>query len=422
MLNKLLRFILEYDIVCAGDEVVCAVSGGADSVALLFAMYLLMPKLQIKVSAAHFNHGLRGAESDRDEKFVRDFCARYDIPLSVGNGDVVAGKKGLEAAARESRYAFLQTLSGKVATAHTADDNAETVLMHMLRGAGLKGLGGITPVREGVIRPMLCVTRAEVLDFLEEYHLPFVNDSSNDTDQFLRNRLRHNVMSYLTAENPRLPENLSAMALRLREDEVYLARQAADSYTEETSKLRELPLPIRHRVLASLLTRNGVKEPSSEQIEAAEGLLFAKRGSAVIQFAGGVRIGRQDGKLVRIRNKSALETVKLPCPGELEFPQYNIKIVCIPDQKPELQRESFTVQAVGNLIVRSRKTGDKIRLFGGTKSLKKLFIDQKIPAHRRSDIPVIADEQGVLGVYGIGANLERHDPDRPGVQIRFERI
>lgn len=422
MLNKLSRFIHKYHMVSAGDQVVCAVSGGADSVALLFSMYLLAPKLGITVKAAHFNHGLRGEESDRDEAFVRDLCAGYDIPLSVGGGNVTAGKKGLEASARDARYAFFKTLSGKVATAHTADDNAETVLMHMLRGSGLRGLGGITPVRGDLIRPMLCVTRQEVLDFLSEYHLSFVQDSSNDTDQFLRNRLRHHVMPNLRAENPRLPENLSAAALRLREDEKYLSAQAMSAYTEEVDKLRELPLPLQQRILACFLVRNGVKEPSSEQIEEAQRLLSSEKGSAIVQYAGDVRITRRDGKLICLEEESAPEPVRLSCPGELELPRLNLRIVCLPNQMPQLQKECFTVQTAGELIVRPRQPGDTIRLWGGTKSLKKLYIDEKIPAYKRSSIPVVADACGVLGVYGIGANLERHDPERPGVLIRFEQM
>ena len=159
MLSKLLIMIRRYEMVQPGDTVVCAVSGGADSVALLWGMYLLKEKLQISLQAAHFNHHLRGAESDRDQAFVKDFCDRFDIPLTVGSGQVVPGEKGLEAAAREARYGFLEQLPGKIATAHTADDNAETVLMHLVRGTGLKGLGGIAPVRGKLIRPMLQVTR-----------------------------------------------------------------------------------------------------------------------------------------------------------------------------------------------------------------------------------------------------------------------
>ena len=154
MLNKLLRFIRRYDMLSPGDTVICAVSGGADSVALLFAMYLLRQKLQIRLQAAHFDHQLRGEESAQDARFVRELCQRFDIPLTVGSGPVTAGEKGLEAAARDARYAFLMGLPGKIATAHTADDNAETVLMRLVRGTGLKGLGAIAPVRDRLIRPM----------------------------------------------------------------------------------------------------------------------------------------------------------------------------------------------------------------------------------------------------------------------------
>ena len=201
MQNKLCAFANRYAMLQPGDRVICAVSGGADSMALLWAFYLLKEKLQISLSAAHFNHHLRGAESDRDEQFVKTFCQDYGIPFVSGSSQVVAGSKGLEAAAREARYAFLRSLPGTIATAHTADDNAETLLMHLVRGTGLKGLGGITPVNGPLIRPMLEITRAEVMAFLEEYSIPFVEDSSNGGDDFLRNRLRHHVMPLLKQEN-----------------------------------------------------------------------------------------------------------------------------------------------------------------------------------------------------------------------------
>ena len=188
MFESLLTMMRRYEMTQPGDRVVCAVSGGADSVALLFALYLLKEKLGITLEAAHFNHQLRGEESDRDEAFVRELCDRFDIPLHVGRGRVVAGKKGLEAAARDARYAYFETLPGKLATAHTADDNAETILMRLVRGTGLKGLGGISPVRGRIIRPMLLVTRQQVRAFLEEYCLSHGEDSSNGTDDFLRNR------------------------------------------------------------------------------------------------------------------------------------------------------------------------------------------------------------------------------------------
>ena len=249
MLNKLEQFARRYNMVSPGDTVVCAVSGGADSVALLFALYLLKEKWQITLEAAHFNHHLRGSESDRDEAFVRDFCDRYDIPLHIGGGDVIPGKKGLEAAARDARYAFLNTIPGKIATAHTADDNAETVLLHLVRGTGLKGLGAISPVNGKLIRPTLSVTRQDVEDFLSEYHLSHIEDSSNRTDHFLRNRIRHQVMPLLKAENPSLAENLSAMALRLRQDEAALDRLATIQPMPSVDELKAMAPAVRSRVL-----------------------------------------------------------------------------------------------------------------------------------------------------------------------------
>ena len=197
-----------------GYTVICALSGGADSVALLYGLYLLRDRLGIRLEAAHFNHCLRGEESQRDEAFARQLCEKLEIPLAVSRAQIVPGEKGLENAAREARYAFLRSLPGKIATAHTADDNAETVLMRMVRGTGLKGLGGIPPVNGSVIRPMLTVTRLDVEDFLKEHGLPHVEDSSNAGDDFLRNRLRHHVLPLLHQENPKISENLSAMALR----------------------------------------------------------------------------------------------------------------------------------------------------------------------------------------------------------------
>ena len=194
MLNKLLKFIRQENLLEPGDRVTCAVSGGADSMALLFGLYLLRQKLGITLEAAHFNHRLRGEESERDARFVSDFCRDYQIPLHMGAGTITPGKKGLEAAAREARYGFLESLPGKIATAHTAADNAETVLMHLIRGTGLRGLGGISPVRGSIIRPMLLITRQEVEAFLEEWSIPHVEDGSNESSQFLRNRIRHQMM------------------------------------------------------------------------------------------------------------------------------------------------------------------------------------------------------------------------------------
>lgn len=417
MLNKLLKFIREQEMIRSGDRVVCAVSGGADSVALLFAFYLLKEKLDITLEAAHFNHHLRGEESDRDEAFVAELCDRYDIPLHRGGGQVVPGKKGLEAAARDARYAFLRSLPGKIATAHTADDNAETVLMHLIRGTGLKGLGGITPIHGNVIRPMLKVTRQDVEAFLEEWCLSHIEDSSNETDAFLRNRIRHHVMPLLAGENPKIAENLSQMALRLRLDEEFLSSLANSTALPGVESLKTMPKALRNRALEAFLRENGVKEPEDAHIALAESLVFSDKPSARASFPGGITVARNYDRLEVLSGEREQEEVILPCPGEVQLP--GLRVSCVPAEESINTPDAFTVSSVGTIRIRCRKSGDSIRLSGGSKSLKKLFIDRKIPAARRQQIPVVCDDAGILGVYTIGANWDRTGGKHP-VTIRFE--
>ena len=402
MLSKLRAFVKEQGLIAPGDSVVCAVSGGADSVALLWALYLLREEWDLTLSAAHFNHRLRGEESGRDEQFVRDFCAGYGIPLFVEEGSVVPGEKGLEAAAREARYAFFATLPGKIATAHTADDNAETVLMHLVRGTGLKGLGGIAPIRGRLIRPMLNVTREDVEAFLSEYAVPHIEDSSNGTDAFLRNRLRHHVMPLLKNENPRLAENLSAMALRLRLDEQALAEQSTMA-VPDVKILRAMSPAVRARALENFLKTSGVREPEAVHLRLLEALVFSGNPSARGSFPGGITVGR---------NYNTLEVVP-----EAQAPSADF--TCAPAEAVINTADTFTVVPVGQLFLRSRQSGDAIRLPGGRKSIKKLFIDRKIPAARRDQIPILCDEAGILGIPGIGVNLDRAATALPATQIKF---
>lgn len=417
MLNKLAAFLRRYDLVRKGDTVICAVSGGADSMALLFAMYLLRDKLDIFVQAAHFNHCLRGEESQADEAFVREFCGRYDIALSVGRAEVTAGKKGLEAAAREARYLFFDTLEGKIATAHTADDNAETVLMHMIRGTGLKGLGGIAPQRGKLIRPMLEITRQQVLNFLAEYHIPHREDSSNAGDAFLRNRLRHHVMPLLKQENPRLAENVSSMALRLRQDEEALQETVDFSDGLPVDKLRSMQPARRSRVIAAYLQHCSVAEPEAEHIALVQALLDSDKPSAKANFPGGVTLWRCYGVVKKGEATELPAQTVLTCPGITRIPQLGLVVECSPAEQIENSKDTFTVNPVGTVCLRSRQRGDAMRLSGGSKSLKKLFIDRKIPARDRQRIPVLTDESGILGVYGIGVNLDRAAKELPAFRI-----
>lgn len=417
MQNKLARFLADYHMLSPGDTLICAVSGGADSIALLFACYLLRDTLDFHLEAAHFNHHLRGEESQRDEDFVRDFCRGYGIPLHLSGGTIVPGKKGLEAAARDARYAFLRSLPGKVATAHTADDNAETVLMRLIRGTGLKGLGAIAPVSGNILRPMLLVTRQEVEDFLTEWGLPHVEDSSNESDDFLRNRVRHHILPLLAGENPQFCRNLSRTALGLREDEQVL--QGLSQWQSPTvEELKNQPGPLCRRYLAAFLKESGVKEPEETHILQAEALLFSPNPSARASLPGGVTLGRVYDRLAVVSPGEAPAPVTLSAGEALLWGDY--RICCREENLSTDDPNTFRLCPQGPLVVRSRRSGDSIRLPGGTKSLKKLFIDRKIPAAQREGIPVLCDDRGVLAVYSIGIHRDR-ETNSPTVTVSIEK-
>lgn len=415
MLNKLCAALREETMILPGDRVTCAVSGGADSIALLFGMYLLKDKLGIILGAAHFNHHLRGEESDRDEDFVRRFCAGYDIPLEVGGAQVQPGKKGLEAAAREARYGFLRRLPGKIATAHTADDNAETVLMHLLRGTGLRGLGGINPISGNVIRPMLSITRQEVEAFLEEYHLPHREDSSNAGNDFLRNRLRHQVMPLLKSENPSVSQTISAMARRVRQDEDFLASML-EEVMPPVSRLRQLPAPLQCRYAERFLKQSGIPEPEQAHISGVLNLIASPKPSARLDFPGGIVIARDYENLVRLRQRPIPEAVMLPMPGSVTLPQWGIQVTV-----STVPNGGTGVRTQGALWVRSRKEGDSLRRGGGTKSLKKQMIDRKISAAQRPLVPILADEAGVIWAGSFGFHLDRLEGE-PTFYIQIRKL
>ena len=414
MENKLLTAIRRYDMVRPGDRVICAVSGGADSMALLWGMWLLKEKLGITVEAAHFNHHLRGEESNRDAEFVAKFCDFHDIPLHMGSGEVTPGPKGLEAAARDARYAFLRSLNGTIATAHTADDNAETVLMHLLRGTGLRGLGGVTPKQGTLIRPMLDVTRSEVEAFLSENYIRHVEDSSNGGDAFLRNRLRHHVMPLLKAENPSIATGLSAAAQRIREDALLLDELASELDATDVNALRAAPAPLRRRAIENLLKKNGFPEPSAGHIEQAEKLVFSDSPSARASF-GGLTLRRSYERLCVDREQIILQTRVLPREGVTALPEIGAAVkTAVADGPGE-----NVVSPEGEMVVRCRKSGDVLTTKGGTKSLKKRFIDRKIPQWERLAVPVVADSRGVLAVMGFGTDETRRTG---GSYVRIEFV
>ena len=434
--TQVLSFCREHRLLEPGDRVICAVSGGADSMALLWCLYLLREQMGLHLSAAHLNHGLRGAESDRDEDFVRRFCAGYQIPLAVGRTQVQADGRGLEDAARRARYAFLESLEpeAKIATAHTADDNAETVLLHLIRGAGLRGLGGIAPVRGRVIRPMLGTTRQEAEEFLKLWSLPHVEDSSNSQPDFLRNRVRSQVIPLLRQENPRFVQNCSETALALRLDESVLTQEAEQALAElwdgeglDCPGLLALPPALRRRVLNGFLRKCGLAEPEAIHLRQAEDLARSRRPSAWGAFPGGLRLGRQYDRLLPLHPVSVPEETALAVPGVTVAAGWEIRCTFWPEGK-KVEDPAFTFVVAcdtiatmsSSLVLRARRAGDTVRLPGGRRSLRRLMMDRKIPARLRDALPVIAAGDRILGVGGIGVNPEfAASAHGPALEIRL---
>lgn len=233
MKEKVKSTISKFDMLTDCRNVTVALSGGADSVALLYSLYLLKEELGISLSACHVNHNLRGEESDGDELFVRRMCRMLDIPLYVRNirvSDYVGKHESIELVARRIRYSFFSELGNDriIATAHTASDNCETVLINLIRGTALSGMCGIPPKRDNVIRPLIDCTREEIEQFCRENSLGYVTDSTNLSDDYTRNKLRLGIIPELKKINPSLAAAVGRMSQAAALDDKYLDKLASD--------------------------------------------------------------------------------------------------------------------------------------------------------------------------------------------------
>ena len=247
--QKVLSFMKKNHMTDRGDSVLAAVSGGADSVCLLLLLHEMAAELGIKVFAFHMNHGIRGAEADRDERFVMELCERLNIPLTVAHEKVeeYAAERGLsgEEAGRILRYHHLGETAekyqcAKIAVAHHEDDDAETVLLNLFRGSGLAGLSGIRPVRENIIRPLLCVSRKEIEEYLNEQELSWCEDSTNKENDYTRNKIRNELLPWVTENiNSRAAEHILAVSEFAAQADAYFEMEAERILEESCSKRRE---------------------------------------------------------------------------------------------------------------------------------------------------------------------------------------
>lgn len=404
MKNTVLNTINRNSLIEKGDTVTVGLSGGADSSALIFVLNEIKDDLGFNLRAAHLNHMLRGKEADRDEEFSRNFAESLGVEFVSKRVDVKKyaeeNSLSIELAARQVRYDFFSSLGGKIATAHTASDNAETVIFNLTRGTAIKGLCGIPVKRDNIIRPLLQVTREQVEAYCADNGISFVTDSTNLKEDYSRNKIRLSVFEKLKEINPAVVLNISRMTEVLFEDSQYLDNVAADALSvfydnsADVADLVKLPPAILKRVLFIKAAELMSESPDSRDIE----IMY----KCVKNSAGGVEL--QKDLFFKVENSKAYFYK-----SNNEHYEYNVKFDIF-------ERASFNVNNLflknaldydkifGNLIIRNREPSDKIKLAGRgvTKTLKQLFCEKKLGIYERSVLPVAADDLGVIWIYGIG--------------------
>ncbi|MGI6031213.1 MAG: tRNA lysidine(34) synthetase TilS [Eubacteriales bacterium] len=425
-MNDLVRAALEeYHMLEPGQRVLVGLSGGADSTALL----LCLRELEIPVTALYVEHGIRGEESLRDEEFCRALCEKLEVPFESRRVDVpaLARAEGMsvELAARQARYALLQRVAEqhgchKIATAHTADDNAETLLFRLARGTGPEGLAGIPPVRGNLIRPLLGCTRRQVEAYLASRKQTYMTDSTNHSDDYARNRLRHHVMPWLEREYPGATERMAAVAGDLLLDQQLLGgmteefiqshvRREGESLLLERQSLEQLAPALRGRVLVRLVRLAG-QEPHRVHVQQMLSMVMMDGEFRELTLPGGLRWQCSCGQL-RLGPAQEVPSYgqQLEVGTQVELPGgYRVTSQMLNKIPPKIQRKLMTAYLDYDTIkqyifVRNRRSGDRYPPQGmaGSRSIKKWMIEARIPRMERDRLPLFLDGQQLVWCPGL---------------------
>ena len=419
----------EYAMFPKGGSVLCCVSGGVDSIALLHFLSRQADFWAFTLYACHFDHQLRPTSGDH-ARFVAEQCDWLDVPFLCEGTDVAAWasehRMGVEEAGRELRYAFFSRLAAQlpdcvIATAHHADDNAETLLLHLVRGTGLTGLGGIPPRRGNLVRPFLQVPRQLIEQYAQEQGLVWVEDETNsDADYCARNLIRNEVMPLLRRLNPNLTDSLTAAAGSLRQDGDFIAARANAVAMDITTAAGSVIVPLNSIITQSAAIGARVVQLAAEKL-APDVVLSAAQRKAVLDICrsddpsaqcdlpGGMVAQRVYTTLVFPGKVEILPPTPLDFVGQREIGPWLVTVEradC--PQGWTGSREEFYLPDTAPILLRKRQTGDTLRLphREGTKSLKKWFIELRIPEARRDLVPVLEQENRVAGVYLLGTQAE----------------
>ena len=439
-------------MVQAGDNLLVGVSGGPDSVALVHILLALVPKFSFQVAIAHLNHCLRGDESERDEAFVVSLADQLQLPVHVERQDVRRYQKSrrlsLEEAARQMRYRFYHAIAAKygyekIALGHHSDDNAELILMYLLRGSGPLGLSGIPPVRDDkIIRPLIDIKRAEIMDYIAVKGLDYVEDSSNRDSHYLRNKVRNRLIPELKAEyNPNLIDSLNRLASIIEAEERWIESLIQPIFEKvivfeeqgrigfDISALNQQTIAVRRRLIrkAVLKVKGNLRRMAFAHVETAVKLAQEGPESGVLDFPDRMRISRQNDVLIISREAQNLRHLangpllsltpdyeyRLAQPGQIAIKEAALKIRFseIPPEHPSDWHSSGHGTGVAYfdmdkirfpLVIRNFRPGDRFSPLGmtGRQKLKKFFIDHKVSRTERTKCPILLSRNEIIWVVG----------------------
>ncbi len=398
MNNQITETIEKFNMLSCGDTVLLAVSGGADSMLMLDYFVHNKDKLGVTVKVAHVEHGIRGQSSINDAEFVKQKCENYNIEFHMLSIDAVNGARqegqSVEEYSRNKRYEFFDTiLCDKIATAHNLTDNIETLLFRLARGTGLKGVCGIPPVRDKIIRPLIEISSSDIRKYCLENNIEYRTDETNSNNDYSRNKVRNEILPVLSSLNSEYEQKLADFISDINEDNAFIENASFNAYNNVVSgkgisliKLRELDVSVQKRV---------IKRYFQEKSAVLDRFHLSKV-TELVHKTGRVQIANT---LFAVSNKDFLRCADFDTAQNdfafvsqilniNEFNRKNVDFYCDCDK------------IIGNVIIRRRNEGDCISPAGRncTKSLKKMFNELAIPVESRDNVGVVCDDSGVIGI------------------------
>jgi tRNA(Ile)-lysidine synthase len=465
--QRVIDFIRKQSLISAGDKLVVAVSGGADSVCMLHILAQHCRDLGVELHAAHLNHQLRGAESDADAFYVSDLAHKLGVPATIERWDVAAyhDRKGgsLEEAAREIRYGFLAEVAekldaSKVVTGHTRDDHIETVLLHLLRGTGTAGLRGLQPRstllhneksdRLEIVRPLLDIARQETTDYCRRYRLSPRSDSSNESLSFLRNRIRLELLPVLRSYNSGIDKALLRLADIAEDDISFIEEQTSllwpnlvqkdsNALYLDVTKMLALPRALQRQVFRKAVRelRGSLKDLEADHIEAMLESLSKPAGKR-FYLPDGLTLSTEYGRLVMTPTRASLcplprlvGTASINVPGETDLPGWRVRADIVQQSLGSDNgfAASFDLDKIGKkLVVRRRRPGDRFQPLGmnQTKKLQDFMVDAKIPRAWRDRVPLVSSSKQILWVVGwrMDDRVKVTKNTKNILRLQFERL